>query len=308
MLSRAEVVALARDCGLGEWAERVADTARPGWRLEPDLDGRPEIPGVTKIGGGADLAPGEEWPTGLRGIPMALLAQINTAKLPSVDPWTHVLDWQPDGRLLRIFADVVASSYEPGRVAVLVTAPDVTLRRTTPPPLPDPLPPPGPYEPDVDEDFTILPEAVVRPVPFLSAPEVHPVLHPDVHLYGRGGPLSGPYSLWRSRLRLEGRETDEHGRNWWDIHTLLGQPSSIQDDVRYAGPFCLESERWSRRVGVAPDPALMDRDAWRVLLDLRADERIDLAIFDGGAFTVIAPVADLAQGRNDRAICHPESS
>ena len=58
---------------------------------------------------------------------------------------------------------------------------------------------------------------------------------------------------------------------------------------------------------VTPDEALADSAGWRVLLSLHMDERIDLDIHDGGAFTVLAPVADLAAGRYARLVCSVDS-
>jgi hypothetical protein len=45
-----------------------------------------------------------------------------------------------------------------------------------------------------------------------------------------------------------------------------------------------------------------------VLLELHDDPSIDLHILDGGAFYVLAPVADLATGRMDRLVSVVESS
>lgn len=85
------------------------------------------------------------------------------------------------------------------------------------------------------------------------------------------------------------------------MHHLLGEACSIQDDVRGYGVMFAEEPSWG--ADFAPDPALADEDAWRVLLALHFDERIDLHIHDGGAIHVLAPVADLAAGRYDRTVC-----
>ncbi len=58
---------------------------------------------------------------------------------------------------------------------------------------------------------------------------------------------------------------------------------------------------------VTTDPALATRNAWRVLLALHMDERIGLHIHDGGAFTILAPAADLTRGRYDRLVCSVDS-
>ena len=48
-------------------------------------------------------------------------------------------------------------------------------------------------------------------------------------------------------------------------------------------------------------------DAWRVLLALHTDERIDLHIHDAGAFHVLVPVEELADGRYEHVVCSVDS-
>jgi len=90
-------------------------------------------------------------------------------------------------------------------------------------------------------------------------------------------------------------------------HHLLGEASSIQDDVRLTPTWAVNDGEWARQWRLTPDRALGRREAWRNLLALHGDDRIALQIGDGGAFHVLVPVADLAAGRPDRLVCDVSS-
>jgi hypothetical protein len=304
VLSRARVIELAEAAGLGNHAEDLVDRVRPGWRLEVQLDRAAGAAGATKIGGDPDLAPGERWPYNKRGIPMTFVAQVDTARLPALDPaWPDPAPWRHDGLLIRVFADLLDNPIEPGPTAIFVSAPGGELTRTPAPDPPDPFPPGGPWDgAGLDERPARLPEALVAPTPFLSAPELHPALKPEVWDFSDAAER---YDAWASALRTADQARPD--RDAYVVHHLLGEACSIQDDVLDVGPMVAETPSWGALPPGEIEPALTSPDAWRVLLALHFDERIELHIHDGGAFHLIAPVNDLASGRYDRVVCVPES-
>jgi hypothetical protein len=309
MLTREDVARIAREEGLGEHAEDLVGCVRAGWRLDLDPDGDPGAPGVTKLGGHPDLAAGESWPHNSRGIAMTFLAQIDCGALPAVDPeWSDPPPWPRGTCLLRVFADLVDNPIEPGPARVLAVPSGGALARTVAPPLPEPWPGGGEWDELPPEmRYRTLPEAAVRVVPFLSAPESHPVLSPDgPGLRGQ----AGDYYTWALRLRVHGAVVESSPRDEprpWDVHHFLGEAASIQEDVRSVGTMFYGDEFWARVIDAEVDPALADVDAWRPLLAVHDDERIGLRVHDSGAFTVLIPAADLAAGRFDRVVCSVDS-
>jgi Domain of unknown function (DUF1963) len=299
VLSPTEVAELAREEGLEAFADELAGYARPGWRLLPGGEDRP---GASKVGGDPDLAEDESWPLNRRGVPMAFVAQIDASRLPAFDsPWELATPWRHDGQLIRLFADLLDSPAEPGLAVALMTDPAGPLTRTPAPPLPDPYPRGGRWDDYEPRDYLYrLPETIVRVRPFLTAPEMHPGLHPEMHVYG-DNPDADRYCEWAGRLRVDGK-TD-----WppfpYEVQHVLGEPSSIQDDVRLTGVMFNDPDGyWTAVACRPPDPALTSEDAWAVLLGLHMDEAFGLDIHDGGAIQILAPVNDLAEGRLDRLL------
>lgn len=300
MLTPAQVAALASEEGLGAHADDLVARVRPGWRLEPE--GGRAAAGATKLGGHPDLAPDEPWPHNHRGIPLTFLAQIDCAALPTIPPpWTDRLaPWDHGDRLLRIFADLVDAPQEAGAALGLACPSGSRLERTAAPPIPDPWPPGGPWdEVETEERVRSLPEASVRLVPFLTVPECHPVLRPEWDHYGDDG---DHYVQFRDRLRADGLPMRDDEPRPWELHHLLGEACSVQEDVRRAGAMIHDERSWAEQAGATPDPSLTTPDAWQVLLALHDDERVGLEIHDLGAYHVLAPVTDLAAGRHDRLI------
>jgi hypothetical protein len=247
------------------------------------------------------------WPLNSRGVPMAFVAQIDASVLPAFDPpWELATSWRHDGALFRFFADLLDNPIEPGPAVALVADPDAPLTRTPAPPVPDPFPPGGrwdDYEPR--DDLYLLPETIVRLHPFLTAPETHPTLYPGLDIYD-DNPDADRYLEWAGRLRVDGA-TD--GPPYPDqVQHVLGEPSSVQDDVRVTGAIFNDPEGSCAAVaGYSPDPVLASEDAWAVLLGLHMDHTFGLHIHDGGAIHILAPVTELAAGQLDRLVCSIDS-
>jgi uncharacterized protein DUF1963 len=268
VLSAAQVIALAREEGLGEADEDLLALVRPGWRIVSGGDGR------SRVGGSPDLAAGESWPVTDEGVPFGFVAQIDCSALPPIAPeWRDRLrPWKHDGRLLRLFANTL-DDYELGAACALACDPAAELTRARAPRVPD----------DFDEDDAQLyrfPETAVRFEPFLTAPET------EAHLD------------WSYRLRIDGAPNDETVEIIpWEVHHVLGEGMSVQDDIRWAGSMMYPD-----------DPVLADEDAWQILLGLHTDHLLRLEIFDGGSLQILAPIADLAEGRLDRLVFGADSS
>lgn len=303
MLTPADVAQIAREEGLEAFADELVAHARPGWRLLPGGEDRP---GASKVGGDPDLAEGEIWPLNGRGVPMAFVAQIDASRLPAFDPpWELATPWEHDDQLVRLFADLLDNPVEPGPAVALVTDPAGPLTRTPAPPVPDPYPPGGgwdDYEPR--DDLYRLSETIVRLHPFLTAPETHPTLHPELHVYGDN---ADRYDQWAGRLRVDGATGGPPYP--YAVQHVLGEPSSIQDDVRSTGVIFNEADGyWAAVSGYPPDPALTTEDAWAALLALHMDQAFGLEIHDDGAIHILAPTTELAAGRLERLLCSIDSS
>lgn len=302
MLSPRDVAELARQEGLGEFAEDLVGRVRAGWRLDA-VGGGP-----ARIGGAPDLAAGEAWPLNHRGVPMVFLAQIDCASLPLIDPsWGATCTWEHGGRLIRLFADLMDNPFEPGLAVALTCDPSASVTPALAPPIPSPWPPGGQWDDlKAAERFHVLPETTVACVPFLTAPETHPSLHAEFHQFDE---QADRYLQWSYRLRVDGAHFGDEASDLepWAVSHLLGEAQSIQGDVRLTGTS-IYSDEMASVYGVTHDPALTDPNAWRVLLALHNDETLGLRILDGGAIHVIAPSTDLAAGHLSRLVGDIDSS
>lgn len=169
------------------------------------------------------------------------------------------------------------------------------------------MPPGGPADYlGEGERFHVLPESTVACVPFLTAPEIHPPLHAEFHQFDEE---ASRYDQFKYRLRVDGARIDGSSElDPWSVSHLLGEAQSIQGDVRLAGAGTYGDEELPRQSGIAYDQTLAEAGAWQVLLALHTDETLRLEILDGGAMHVLAPSADLAEGRLDRLVADIDSS
>ncbi|WP_320671213.1 DUF1963 domain-containing protein [Patulibacter defluvii] len=287
MLSPAEVHEIALRHLPEERVDEALAAVRPGWRA------RLQDGGPLRIGGPAPLAEDEPWPRNPRGIPLTFLAAIDCAALPALDDaWPDPTGWRHDGALLRIFADLVDQPREPGPATILVAPEGTPTREVDPPPLPDPWPAAGDERDDLapHERVRALPAHQAGLRPFLTADEDAfgplDVLDPDPDVDG--------YRHFRFDLRLDGEELD------WDdprirpftVSHVSGAPCSVDEDVRLRACEVREDQ----------DGPHQEQD-WRVLLALHDGFGGDVEILDGGAYHVLVPVDDLAEGRYERAVC-----
>jgi Domain of unknown function (DUF1963) len=304
MLSADQVLALAHEEGLDEWADDLLDRVRVGWRIVPS--GEPPSPGASKVGGSPDLAEDESWPMARRGIPMAFVAQINCRALLAPPPeWqARAHPWRHRDQFVRVFTNVLDDP-EIGRARALACDPGSALRQAIAPTVPDPWPAGGSWDNLSPLDrvaLYVLPETAVRFEPFLTAPELHPVLRQEIHQFDE---LAERYAQWAYRLRIDGAPNDGEGPvQPWEVNHVLGEATSIQDDVRSSGAMLHQDggQDWSVARDVPADAALADEDAWQVLLALHTGDLLRLEIFDGGAIHILAPAADLADGNLERLV------
>jgi hypothetical protein len=286
VLSHDEVRALVQRCGLGDHEQLVMDLPRAAWRLDPDQGASPAAPGTSKVGGGPDLAEGEQWPVNPLGVPYVFLAQIDCAGLPELgDEWPPSAAWQHGGKLIRVFAD--CAHVDGVEVIVLEAPPETTVSRRQRPPMPAPWPfRDGPQDFGLGQN-AVVPEAAMRATPCLTAPQP-------------GGEARGVMALvayreWASRLTNAGRSWER------EASTLLGEPVAVHASPLETVAFWFEEDS-SFAQASDPDRSLTDPGAWRVLLHLATDERLGFQ-YGGGMYTVVAPAAELAAGRYDHALC-----
>lgn len=162
--------------------------------------------------------------------------------------------------------------------------------------MPDPFPVPDAFPyllPPQDfghgENGTIM-GSTFRLTPFISLPEVghatdNPLLQTDA------------YTDWRHKVATTGRIYEDCSR---PSH-LLGAPSVVQHDPLEQIASIARGEGRSQLIQ-RTDASLQDPANWQVLLHLASDEQLGFDYGGGvGAYTVVAPLADLRLGRYDRA-------
>jgi hypothetical protein len=232
---------------------------------------------------------------------MVFLAQVNCAELPALaDEWRDPAPWPDRGALVRVFANRLRFRGAPCAARALATNPSAELVRTAAPVIAVPLPDGSPYEDEeVIESDGRLPECVVRPVPFLSAPEALPGI---AETWWDSSELAERYQRFAHRVRYHGTNPTP-ARPRAVIHHFLGEPTSIQDDVKWVASTLVEDLEAARDWEITPDPELGTPRAWRCLLALHDDDRIGLVIADAGALHVMVPVADLSANRLTRLMC-----
>jgi hypothetical protein len=285
MLTTLEVLELARACEVPIDDAVLLETVRPGWRLEPDVNG------PHRVGGPAPLAPDEPWPANARGVALSFLGVIDPRAFPPLDDeWALRLSGRPPDAPMRIFWDGVENPFDVGLALVQLLPRDREVQWREAPAIPSSFPPGEPWTRLVVEDrVRDLPERRLRAVPFVSAP-VSSVDEDDA------------WHNFANRLRVDGDTVEpsserplRHPELPWEAWQTFGMPAGVQDDPRLGIVNAFGS--------TADVPR--DADEWIVLLEIHADR--ELPILDDGGYTVMVPRTDLAAGDFSRAACSVDS-
>ena len=298
MLDREQVRRLIFEVGLAEHANVILDSVRSGYRLDLDRDADPAEPRVSKLGGDPDLTADEAWPLSRQGARLVFLAQIDLSTAPALPPeWPTTAEWPHTGGLVRVFANLLEIMGEPCAARILTAANGAVLARTAAPEITLPLSSDAVYFSDelVETDGQ-LPECAVRLVPFLTLPSSLAEI----------GEADERYWTLVGRLRADGSVRSSSDYEAFN-HQLLGETIPVQDDPRAMGAYVAKETSAAEQVEIEVDASLQSADAWRVLLAIHDDSRIELGIGDAGAYFVLVPAEDLAMNRFDRVICDQES-
>lgn len=275
---------LIEQAGLAEHRETIQSAVVPGWKLLARLDA-PSNPGDTKVGGMPGFVGATAWPRTYTDRPMTFLAQIVARDLPmpSNHPLTAAL--ARDNSVLSLFADLGGPIGSPSQACARISA-----RR-------EPVASTDRRHGSVDP----LSQCAMAAELFWTLPEVLPPLR----LYNADiSELAERYRWLVEHVRVSGGEHDTDGRYPLDVHHFLGEPLSVQDDVRTVGADLFEDQELAAFARVERDPEIATPGAWQALLGLATDERFDL--FFGahiGLLHVIAPRNDIAECRLDRLVC-----
>ena len=338
--TREEVRLRAEDAGLGRVAEAVADLARPGWRLvaedesrrAPDqaewLAWRPPLAevlkasrgarGRTRLGGVPLVGEGFSWPRRARtrkrygdgvraGRPLAFVAQVNLAEVPSAEPSDGMLDLPRRGMLL-FFCDEESLPYGSPEdsdafcVAYLPLDPDDETRMR----LADV--PEGLVTPDDHSGERGMPDVVVlEALPELALPAPFP---DEVRAMGLSDAETDAYWRLTEELEREGARVDASvaeapgTARYPPIHRLGGVPHEIQNPMEAECELARRGEDphalpYSRQEEVAEEA----KARWRLLLQVDSDDAAGLMWGDSGMLYYWIRDDDLAAQRFDRAWC-----
>jgi hypothetical protein len=233
-----------------------------------------------RVGGAPRLAADEPWPSNDGGAPLTFLAEVDLGALQAIPGgWSDPRPSRLQSGLLRLFADLGSSAYEPCAAFALHRSSSTDTRPASRPP--------GPTD-EVDEDQIFeLPSTHAVARPFLTLPESQPGVEPRSVFEGdqRYRDLAMRIRVGQSQEWLDDLMRD--GPDPWSLCHFFGHATSVQEDSRYAARY------------EHPEVALED---WSVILGLHTGWG-GLEILDGGAYHVLAPAADLEDGRWDRAVC-----
>lgn len=257
--------------GLGQYADALVGAARPGVRLEVDVNLNHQTVRASRLGGDPDLPPGSEWPR-KNGAPLSFVAQLDLGEVARLDD-EGVL---PSDGLLSFFYDATtqeAWGFDPadrGSWDVRHLPAGEQPRRT---PAPEDL-----------EARGRLKGVGWRPRAELCAM---------------------PYeSRLVDRLGMSVEELDAYGdlleAGDEAIHRALGHPDPVQGEMQ------LECQLASNGVFVGGpegyrDPRALDlgpgADDWRLLLQVDSDDAADMMWGDAGRIYFWIRDQDLRAGR-----------
>ena len=192
LLTREEVVALIGEHDLDEHRDAILAAVRPGYRLQPDPDG------PHRIGGPPDLAPGEQWPVDVDGVPFTFVGQFDCSQLPPLTGEFPPPAWAHGGQLVRLFSALDSDEGAPCPAIALQCPSDAPLTQ--------------------NEDGPFLHEVRVQATPFLTAQQ-------SWHVLGDGD--HDDYDAFSAVLEASGRDPQPDA---WMIPQLLGHATNEQGE------------------------------------------------------------------------------
>lgn len=292
--------AALRYAGLGEWAARIADLAKPCILLGPGSVDDAAPMGASRLGGQPDMPPDMDWPTRPpftpeweapnasqaekdvrnRDWPLSFVAQVDFAELHAVSP----LDGFPSAGRLLFFCDPVdwpwGEAADQARVRIVFTElPRERLKRRAFPgafgdPMARELMPRG----HAFKPRALLPTGWLLPPPsrYINA----------LDWPGWANAQHDAYELFWFALCARYPETfAPNGRS--EIHQVGGIAWSIQELVE-------------AKCAINADDGPQFADAWQLVLQIDSDVEIGMEWGDTGRLYVCARKQDLAAGRFDR--------
>jgi uncharacterized protein YwqG len=258
MVNRAEALAMLASMGLSGISQELDALMKDSIRItvHPAEDVSLAI-GASKLGGEPDLPLGAAWPTG-KGLPLSFIAQIRLADVAPFDP-QHVL---PPGGLLSFFYDAAQQTYgaDPadrgGWTVVYVPGDTGTLQRLSAPPS---LP--------AAARFKVGAAAFTAEVTLPQQPEL------DMPNLAWTAEQKHAYENALGTFPSQADRALAH-------HRLLGNPDTIQDDMR------LECQLAANGVSDADAPAAVPlkvgANNWRLLLQVDSDDTLGMRWADAG--------------------------
>ena len=278
---RAQIVALAKDEGLGRIVKRLEGSMRDSIRLSP-IDAKVAV-GGSRLGGKPDLPVDAVWPAGPKQRPLSFMAQLDLASLTKLDSDKLL----PKNGLLSFFWDAFDSAWglspaEQNCVAVLYTKAGTKLLPRTPPKT---LKPPHKYSKVVFTPRAVQPAPEVT-LPFVRTPIV------------RGWKLDAAEtdSYWQE---VYGKTDEIWPTEAGPYHRVLGHADAVQGDMgrRMSYMFAGKSEAIDKK----PIAALeTDAAKWVLLLQIDTDEALGSNWGEGRLYFWIRS-SDLKAKRFDHA-------
>ncbi len=274
-MDKAGVQAAFAAAGIARLSKDIDRLARPSIRLKASSVAESTVPmGASRLGGTPDLPTNIAWPA-LNGVPQSFIAQLRLADVQPYDT-EHKL---PQSGMLWFFYDAKQETYgadpadQGGWRIYYVNGDQPALQRTAAPP-------------------TLPKESQFKPCALSFASEITLSQQPTLEI---------PDFDW----------TDDEQKKYEDLlatfpsaadhatmhHRLLGNPDTIQDDMR------LQCQLVSHGVTDTNDPraAELSKDAleWQLLLQIDSDEQAAMEWGNAGMLYFWIQAADLQAQRFD---------
>ena len=287
MDGRDRVAELARESGLGPWADQLAAVALPSARILLD-DGPGELLGA-RLGGDPAMPSGFEWPMRNDGGALAFVGQIRLEEVARLD----IVSWLPDSGMLSVFYDADDPPWSSAledrarwRVVWFADLSDLEARRP-----PADLAPSCVFTPHVVRYRTewTLPCAENNEIGRILGPcwPPDPIVEPR---------YAGFFELGD---RLRGHPD---GVTHVPTHRLFGHPDQVQNAMPADCEMLSRGLAWesSKHPDIDAELKRCGRD-WRLLLQVDTDGRLGTDWGDTGVIYYWIKEADAAGRAFDRA-------